>query len=161
MTVSEVNVFHPQPHAFHQAHTGTVHQACHQRADAIDRIEELDIALIAPDSTWEAPVPGYAEFREVEREVELPLKGAGADDIFLAKFAPDGKVIWARTIGSTLIGEGVEFAVATDHNHNTDYGPTVEQLGAASQLGQMKQLGAVSQQLEAKVQGLGARSLSR
>jgi len=28
----------------------------------------------------------------------------------------------------SLIGEGVEFAVATDHNHNTDYGPTIDEL---------------------------------
>lgn len=30
----------------------------------------------------------------------------------------------------SLAGEGVEFAVATDHNHNTDYTPTMEKLGA-------------------------------
>lgn len=30
----------------------------------------------------------------------------------------------------SLIGEGVEFAVATDHNHNTDYTPEIERLGA-------------------------------
>lgn len=29
----------------------------------------------------------------------------------------------------TLAGEGVEFAVATDHNHNTDYRPDQERLG--------------------------------
>lgn len=30
----------------------------------------------------------------------------------------------------SLVGEGVEFAVATDHNHNTDYLPTMKQVGA-------------------------------
>ncbi len=30
----------------------------------------------------------------------------------------------------SLVGEGVEFAVATDHNHQTDYAPTIEHLGA-------------------------------
>ncbi|HIA72546.1 MAG TPA: hypothetical protein EYO01_07625 [Phycisphaerales bacterium] len=30
----------------------------------------------------------------------------------------------------SLIGENVEFAVATDHNHNTDYQPTIDNLGA-------------------------------
>jgi len=35
----------------------------------------------------------------------------------------------------SLIGEGVEFAVATDHNHHTDYGPTVAQLGVEPLLG--------------------------
>lgn len=34
----------------------------------------------------------------------------------------------------TLVAEGVELAVATDHNHNTDYGPTIEALGAQREL---------------------------
>jgi len=34
----------------------------------------------------------------------------------------------------SIIGEGVEFAVATDHNHNTDYGPAVEHLHAHDHL---------------------------
>ncbi len=29
----------------------------------------------------------------------------------------------------SIIGEGVEFAVATDHNHHTDYQPTINELG--------------------------------
>lgn len=32
----------------------------------------------------------------------------------------------------SLIGEGVELAVATDHNHNTDYAPIVRELGAST-----------------------------
>jgi hypothetical protein len=34
----------------------------------------------------------------------------------------------------SLIGENVEFAVATDHNHNTDYQPTIDSLGANKHL---------------------------
>ncbi|MFT7669961.1 MAG: hypothetical protein ACI8X5_002668 [Planctomycetota bacterium] len=34
----------------------------------------------------------------------------------------------------SLIGEGVEFAVATDHNHNTDYLPTLAELGASDEI---------------------------
>jgi len=34
----------------------------------------------------------------------------------------------------SLIGEGVEFAVATDHNHNTDYHPTIADLEASEQI---------------------------
>lgn len=34
----------------------------------------------------------------------------------------------------TLVGEGVEFAVATDHNHNTDYTPQVQALGVTGKL---------------------------
>jgi hypothetical protein len=31
----------------------------------------------------------------------------------------------------SIVGEGLEFAVATDHNHNTDYAPTIHSLGAS------------------------------
>jgi hypothetical protein len=34
----------------------------------------------------------------------------------------------------TFLGEGLEFAVATDHDHRTDYGPTVAALGVESQV---------------------------
>ncbi|HIG11369.1 MAG: CehA/McbA family metallohydrolase [bacterium] len=34
----------------------------------------------------------------------------------------------------SLVGEGVELAVATDHNHHTDYAPTVSKLGAHEEL---------------------------
>jgi len=34
----------------------------------------------------------------------------------------------------SIVGEGVEFAVATDHDHHTDYAPTVEELGAGDAL---------------------------
>ncbi len=34
----------------------------------------------------------------------------------------------------TCIAEGLEFAVATDHNHNTDYHSTMKKLGAGSPL---------------------------
>lgn len=32
----------------------------------------------------------------------------------------------------TFLGEGLEFAVATDHDHHTDYGPTVAELGVGA-----------------------------
>jgi len=34
----------------------------------------------------------------------------------------------------SMVGEGVEFAVATDHNHNTDYGPTIDRVGAGDRV---------------------------
>ncbi len=34
----------------------------------------------------------------------------------------------------SIVGEGVEFAVATDHNHNTDYRPTMHEVGATEHL---------------------------
>jgi hypothetical protein len=33
-----------------------------------------------------------------------------------------------------LLAEGIEFAVATDHNHVTDYGPSIFELGQASRI---------------------------
>lgn len=33
-----------------------------------------------------------------------------------------------------LVAEGVEFAVATDHNHHTDFGPTIDAVGASPRL---------------------------
>lgn len=34
----------------------------------------------------------------------------------------------------SIVGEGIEFAVATDHNHNTDYHPTIDHLHAGDDL---------------------------
>ncbi len=34
----------------------------------------------------------------------------------------------------SLVGEGLEFAVATDHNHNTDYDPTIAKLGVGERI---------------------------
>lgn len=35
----------------------------------------------------------------------------------------------------SMVGEGLEFGVATDHNHHTDYTPVVERLGLGALLG--------------------------
>jgi hypothetical protein len=35
----------------------------------------------------------------------------------------------------SLLAEGIDFAVPTDHNHVTDYGPSITKLGAESELG--------------------------
>ncbi|MCB9913952.1 MAG: PHP domain-containing protein [Planctomycetes bacterium] len=34
----------------------------------------------------------------------------------------------------SLIGEGLDFAVATDHNHHTDYAPVLDELGATGEV---------------------------
>ncbi len=38
-------------------------------------VEQLDIALISPDKTFEFAVPGYAKYREQKNEVPTPLPG--------------------------------------------------------------------------------------
>jgi alpha-2-macroglobulin len=47
-------------------------EAYFRKSQRLDGIEDLDIALIAPDATFEFPVPDYAEFREFENVVPLP-----------------------------------------------------------------------------------------
>ena len=38
-------------------------------------VEQLDIALISPDRTFEFPVPKYAKYQELESGIEVPLPG--------------------------------------------------------------------------------------
>jgi hypothetical protein len=62
---------------------------------------------------------------------ELPTAGWVSGDFHLHTLTHSGhgdSNMEERII--SLVGEGVEFAVATDHNHNIDYGPTMEALGA-------------------------------
>jgi hypothetical protein len=75
-----------------------------------------------------------ATFRaELERVVQTP--GFIACDFHLhADPSGDSDVPLADRVTS-LLAEGIEFAVATDHNHVTDYGPTIGALGVGSKLG--------------------------
>ena len=41
------------------------------------RIEDLDLDLIAPAKRWEEAVPGYARYKPLEFELELPVEGPG------------------------------------------------------------------------------------
>jgi len=62
---------------------------------------------------------------------ELDTRGWISADFHLHTFTHSGHGdanLNERVI--SLIGEGVELAVATDHNHNTDYAPFVRELGA-------------------------------
>lgn len=75
-------------------------------------------------STWRATLKN-----------EVPTPGFVSGDFHLHTLTHSGhgdSNLPERVI--SLIGEGVEFAVATDHNHNTDYGPTMDQLGAWEQI---------------------------
>ncbi len=37
-------------------------------------VESLDVGLIQPDRKWEVKVPGYARYRPIEMEIEVPLE---------------------------------------------------------------------------------------
>jgi len=47
-------------------------EAYFRKSHRLDGIEQLDIALIAPDATFEFPVPDYAEHVEFENIIPLP-----------------------------------------------------------------------------------------
>jgi len=47
-------------------------EAYFRKSHRLDGIEDLDIALIAPDASFEFPVPDYAEYREFENVIPLP-----------------------------------------------------------------------------------------
>ena len=40
-------------------------------------VEDLDLALIAPDKTWEYRVPDYQKYKLFELNIDLPIEGAG------------------------------------------------------------------------------------
>ena len=40
-------------------------------------VEDLDLALIAPDKTWEYRVPDYQKYKSFELNIDIPIEGAG------------------------------------------------------------------------------------
>ncbi|HEV3021747.1 MAG TPA: hypothetical protein VGX76_04750, partial [Pirellulales bacterium] len=44
-------------------------------------VEGLDIALIDPDKSFEFEVPKYAEYQQLENEIELPLADDGRSGV--------------------------------------------------------------------------------
>ena len=40
-------------------------------------VEDLDLALIAPDKTWEYRVPDYQKYKPFELDIDIPIEGAG------------------------------------------------------------------------------------
>ena len=66
---------------------------------------------------------------------EVPTPGWLAADLHLhALPSYDSEVTLADRI-ATLLAAGVEFAVASDHNHVTDYAPTINEMAVAHRIG--------------------------
>ncbi|MGH7149346.1 MAG: CehA/McbA family metallohydrolase, partial [Planctomycetota bacterium] len=63
------------------------------------------------------------------REIDTPGWVSGDFHLHTLTYSGHGDANLNERLIS-LLGEGVEFAVATDHNHQIDYGPTVRALGA-------------------------------
>ncbi|HKX45832.1 MAG TPA: CehA/McbA family metallohydrolase, partial [Planctomycetota bacterium] len=64
-------------------------------------------------------------------ELDTPGWASGDFHLHTRTFSGHGDSNLAERVVS-LVGEGVEFAVATDHDHHTDYGPTTAELGAGA-----------------------------
>ncbi len=75
---------------------------------------------------------GRAVRAQLVRQVLTP-GWISADFHVHAAPSPDSSVALEDRV-TALIAEGVEFAAATDHNHTTDYGPTIVSLGAVKDL---------------------------
>jgi uncharacterized protein YfaS (alpha-2-macroglobulin family)/tetratricopeptide (TPR) repeat protein len=51
----------------------------------IERVEQLDLALITPDKTWEVPVSGYRDYLPIAQTLEIPIEGAGVYAVNVAE----------------------------------------------------------------------------
>lgn len=69
-------------------------------------VEGLDIALIDPDRTFEFEAPKYAEYQQIESEIEIPLAKGGPAD------APPAGVMAVTVSSKTL--EATTLVVASD-----------------------------------------------
>ena len=70
---------------------------------------------------------------ELQHEVSTPGWVSGDFHLHTLTYSGHGDADLNERLIS-LIGEGVEFAVATDHNHHTDYEPTILELGAEDRI---------------------------
>lgn len=76
-------------------------EAYFRKKHALSDVESLDIGLVAPDAEWTQPVTGYARYKPVEAEYELPkLEVPG---VYVVKVS-DEKALQATTLvlGSDL-----------------------------------------------------------
>ncbi|MHC5003261.1 MAG: CehA/McbA family metallohydrolase [Planctomycetota bacterium] len=85
------------------------------------------------DSTTITIEPGVERTWTARLSHELDTSGWVSGDFHLhtLTFSGHGDADLPERIIS-IVGEGLEFAVATDHNHHTDYRPTIESLGASA-----------------------------
>ena len=70
---------------------------------------------------------------QLEREIDTSGWISGDFHLHTLTYSGHGDANLEERIIS-LIGEGLEFAVATDHNHNTDYAETIQGLGVSQRI---------------------------
>jgi hypothetical protein len=55
-----------------------------RKTQRISGVEELDTPLIAADKTWEVEAAGYAKYKPIEQEIEIPME-KGAPGVFAVR----------------------------------------------------------------------------
>ncbi len=63
-------------------------EAFFRNTHAMERIEDLDIALIQPDRTWEVEIDGYAPCLPVEQRIEIPFED-GEGGVYLVNVSTE------------------------------------------------------------------------
>ncbi len=80
---------------------------------------------------WEIKVKKGSRLKqtlELKREVDTTGYVAGDTHVHTETYSGHGDINMEERMVA-ILGEGVEVAIATDHNHHTDYGPTAKKLG--------------------------------
>lgn len=76
-------------------------------------VEDLDLALIAPDKTWEYRVPNYQKYKSFELNIGLPIEGAGVYAVQLGEADLESTTLLIRSdievITKTSRREGLVF----------------------------------------------------
>lgn len=76
-------------------------------------VEDLDLALIAPDKTWEYRVPAYQKFKLFELNIDIPIEGAGVYAVQLGETDLESTTLLIRSdievITKTSRREGLVF----------------------------------------------------
>jgi tetratricopeptide (TPR) repeat protein len=81
-----------------------------RKKNGLENVEALDIGLVAPDSAWTTPVPGYARYKPVETDYQL--KKLELPGVYVVKVT-DEKTLQATTL---VIGSDLDAIVKTSRD---------------------------------------------
>ena len=81
-----------------------------RKKNGLEKVESLDIGLVAPDAAWTAPVPGYARYKPSEAKFEL--KKLELPGVYVVKVT-DEKTLQATTL---VLGSDLDAIVKTSRD---------------------------------------------
>ena len=81
-----------------------------RKKSGLEKVESLDIGLVAPDAAWTAPVPGYARYKPSEADFEL--KKLALPGVYVVKVT-DEKTLQATTL---VLGSDLDAIVKTSRD---------------------------------------------